>query len=170
MIFLFFLCTQYFRTKAIKERWISSVGPCLNDPRWNTLNIQRENIDLENLVHHFSWFIKNACAYSLRRENSHLTMLVNETGIPFITSDQPVINIKADYRNLSIETTELIFYYPIAPNVAITVNDENSDDKIKLNSQQVDEYNCAIINSSYQNIFANRVDILKRYKIIRSSP
>lgn len=31
--FIFFICTQYFRTKAIKERWISNFEPCLNLPQ-----------------------------------------------------------------------------------------------------------------------------------------
>jgi len=162
--FLFFLCTQYYRTKAAKERWISIVKPILDDPRWSAFNISKEDIDLENLVHHVFWFFINTCAYALRKMDSHLTILVNDTGTPFITSDQPVINLKANYQNLNEETNDLVFYYPISPNIAITVNDDNNNDKIMLNEQQVDVYNWAIVKSSYQNIFADRKDIFERYK------
>ena len=31
--FIHFVCTQYFRTKAIRERWIASFEPHLDDPR-----------------------------------------------------------------------------------------------------------------------------------------
>lgn len=162
--FLYFLCAQYFRTKAIKERWSSVFETCLQDPRWSALNIRRENIRPDNLSHHFFWQFQNSCAYSLRKRNAHLTILTNRTSIPFITSDQPLVNLKADYQNLSSTTKELIFYYPISPNVAITINDENSKDKIDLSEQQVDEYNRIIVNASYQNILANDIAVLKRYK------
>lgn len=75
--------------------------------------------------------------------------MINETDIPFITSDQPVINLCANYKQLGEGTKELVFYYPISPN---TINDENSQDKIMLNIEKVDEYNNAIVNASY-NIF-----------------
>ena len=161
--FIFFICTQYFRTKAIKERWISSFKPCLNNPNLGSMNIKGENIHLENLAHHFFWYIQNSCVYNLKKKNAHLTLLINETDIPFITSDQPVINICANYQQLSEETKELILYYPISPNIAITINDENLEDEIKLNVEKVDEYNNAIINASYQYIFADRLEVIERY-------
>lgn len=161
--FLYFVCIQYFRTKAIKERWITGFKPILNDPWWSNLGIPRERICLENLHSFFMWEFQTACAYGLRKTNAHLTILTNKTNVPFITSDQPVINLKADYLDLSKETTELIFYYPITPNIAITINDGNTKGKINLSLQEVDEYNNAIINSSYQNIFANNAEAIKRY-------
>lgn len=75
-----------------------------------------------------------------------------------------MVNLKADYQNLSSTTKELVFYYPISPNIAIAINDENSEDKIDLSEQQVDEYNRIIVNASYQNILANDIAVLKRYK------
>lgn len=161
--FIFFICTQYFRTKAIRERWISNLEPCLNHPQWNSLNIPRENIHLENLAHHFFWYIQSICAYNLKKKNAHLTLLINETDIPFLTSDQPVINICANYKQLDEETKELVLYYPISPKIAITINDENLENEIKLNVEKVDEYNSAIINASYQNIFADKLEVLERY-------
>nr|WP_254306755.1 DUF4238 domain-containing protein [Clostridium sp. 001] len=161
--FILFICIQYFRTKAIKERWISNFEPCLNLPYWNSLNIPRENIHLENLAHHFLGDIQNRIANSLRKKSAHLALLINETNISFITSDQPVINLCANYKQLSEETKKLVFYYPISPNIAITLNDENLQDKIKLNIEKVDEYNNAIINASYEYIIADRLEIIKRY-------
>jgi len=161
--FLFFVCTQYFRTKAVKERWILTMKPTLNNNSWKVLNVESENISLENLSHHVLWFVKSLCFYEFIKKNSHLTLLVNDTDTPFVTSDQPIINLKADYQNLSNEASELIFYYPISPTVAITVNDENRDNEIKLTKQQVDEYNWKMITSSHENIFANNIATLNRY-------
>lgn len=44
-----------------------------------------------------------------------MVLLILNTGIPLITCDQPVINLYADYNNLSEQGDELIFYYPIYP-------------------------------------------------------
>lgn len=164
--FLYFLCVQYFRTKAIRERWISNFEPSLNDPRWETLNIPRENIHLENLVHPFFWYTQNTVAFNLEKRNAHLTLLINETEIPFITSDQPVINLCGDYQKLNKETKELIFYYPISPNIAITINDNNLEDTINIGIDKVIEYNNSIAKSSYELIFANSKEVISKYSII----
>ncbi|PKM75380.1 MAG: hypothetical protein CVU92_01670 [Firmicutes bacterium HGW-Firmicutes-17] len=161
--FLFSICTQYFRTKAIKERWISNAGFILNELRSKNAKFNECNINLENITHHYFWYTKNACAYLLHKNNSHLTVLINETDIPFITSDQPVINLKADYQNLSEVSTELVFFYPISPNIAIAVNDDNIEKRLLITNEQVDEYNSAIIASSFQNIFSSSEDIFERY-------
>jgi hypothetical protein len=161
--FLYFVSIQYFRTKALKERWITNFKPALSHPQWNSLGIPKEHICLENLHSLFMWEFQNACAYGLRKKNAHLTILTNKTSIPFITSDQPVINLRADYQDLSNETTELVFYYPITPNIAITINDENTEDRANLSLQEVEYYNKAIVKSSHQNIFASNVEVINRY-------
>lgn len=161
--FLYFMSVQYFRTKAVKERWISNFRPSLDDPQWNSLGIPRENIRLEHLVPHFIWNFQNACAFHLRKTNAHLSVLINYTDTPFITSDQPVINLKADYGNLNSQATDLIFYYPISPSVAITVNDLNNVNKIVLSQQEVDDYNFYMIKASYQNIFSNNKETIEKY-------
>lgn len=161
--FLLFVSIQYFRTKAMKERWINNFKPALEHPDWHTLKIPKEKICLDNLHPHFMWQFQTACAYALRSRNAHLTLLVNATELPFITSDQPVINIEANYNNLDEETTELIFYYPISPNIAITINDKNIEDIMDLNIKKVDEFNRKILNSAYQNIFSNSKEILECY-------
>lgn len=161
--FLHFVSVQYFRTKAMKERWISNFTPALEHPSWHKLKIPKEKICLENLHPHFMWQFQTACAYALRCKNAHMTILVNTTEIPFITSDQPVINLEANYQNLDEETTNLIFYYPISPDIAITINDKNTDDVINLNIKKVDEYNKMILRSSYQNIFGNSKEVLEHY-------
>lgn len=163
--FLYFLCVQYFRTRAVKERWISNFEPCLNDSRWKSLNIPKENINLDNLAHPFFWYVQNSVAYELDKRNAHLTLLINETEMPFITSDQPVVNLCADYQQLDKETTELMFYYPISPNIAIIINDKNEEDEIKIDLEKVNEYNNAIIDASYQYIFSNRKEVFKKYLV-----
>lgn len=161
--FLYFISVQYFRTKAIKERWISNFEPALNHPQWNSLDIPKENIRLENLQPLFMWEFQNACAYTLRKTNAHLTILINNTQIPFITTDQPVINLKADYENIEATTTDLLFYYPLSPQIAITINDLNNENTLFLSQQEVDNYNRSMIKASYENIFSNSKEIIEGY-------
>ncbi len=161
--FIFFVCTQYFRTKAMTKRWISSFETSLKDLQCSKYGISIEKIQLENLVHHFFWEMKNRLSYYLRRNKAHLTILINETDIPFITSDQPVINLYANYEKLSEEIKEIMLYYPISPKVAILLNDKNTEERIKLDVDKVDYYNNMIANAQYQYIFANNADTIKRY-------
>lgn len=161
--FLYFLSIQYFRTKAMKERWITNCKPILENPILDTLGISKENIRLENLSPLFMWTFQDACAVNLRKTNAHLTLLINKTDTPFITSDQPVINLKANYSDLGSQLTELIFYYPISPNIAITVNDDNKKNKKDVLQEEVEEYNLSMVKASYQYIFGNKKEFIEKY-------
>lgn len=161
--FLYFVCVQYFRTKAVRERWIASFGHCLDDPRFSRLNIPRENINLENLLPHVIWDVQNMAAFTLRNKNAPLTLLVNKTKIPFITSDQPVINLCADYKKPEEEANGLIFYYPISPGVAILLNGKDTQNEVCLTEDKVDFYNKAIVQASYQCVFANKREVIEQY-------
>lgn len=63
----------------------------------------------------------------------------------------------------SEQVEELIFYYPISPKIAITVNDKNNTDRIELEIEEVDKYNKAMVKASYESIFANDENVIKRY-------
>ena len=45
--FLNFLCSQYYRTKAMKKRWESGMSAALNEEICNGLKINKDNIRLE---------------------------------------------------------------------------------------------------------------------------
>lgn len=66
-------------------------------------------------------------------------------------------------KKLEEETKELVFYYPISPNIAITVNDENCVDKIELSEGDVEKYNRIIIDASYELIIADNKSVLEKY-------
>ena len=103
-------------------------------------------------------------AFTLRKKDAPLSLLVNKTDIPFITSDQPVINLYADYQKPEEEPNGLTFYYPISPDVAILLNSEDTQNKVYLTREQVDYYNRTIIQASYQCIFANKREVIERYR------
>lgn len=94
-------------------------------------------------------------ADKLYDKNAHLTLLHNKTDLPFITTDQPIINLVSDYQDPTDEVDDLIYYYPISTNLAITINDNNTCDSIDLTKKEVDEYNKALIAASYECVFSN---------------
>ena len=94
-----------------------------------------------------------------RRRHEHQR---NE-GNPFLTSDQPVINLKADYHTVTEEIDGIVFYYPITPNLAILVNSDYLNDEYNVTETEVDKYNRAVIAASNEFIFSNTVTAIKRY-------
>lgn len=107
--FLNYLCTQYMRTKGIKERSIA---------------LTRENggSDLSRiwniLIHVFSTNI--GAGLFLERKRRKLVLLRNHTDVPFITGDQPAINLKA---NGPEPPEDLSIYYPISPQLALVLGE-----------------------------------------------
>ena len=52
------------------------------------------------------------------RGKHRLVLLNNQTGIPFVTGDQPIINLHATFGKVPPESLE--FYYPISPTRAMS--------------------------------------------------
>lgn len=160
--FLYLLSLQHFRTKAARERLIS-IGKNLSGSKeeFASLVINKDNLRMDHLSYHLFWFAEAMVADVLYEKNAHLTLLINNTETPFVTTDQPIINLLADYQDSTDEVTNMVYYYPISPKIAITVNDSNIDDKLDLLKEQVEKYNQKLINASYEFIFADNEKVLR---------
>lgn len=159
--FVNFVCMQYYRTVVMKN----NILPVLEEAeeKFVSRDFPQGCLHAENLVIPMLWIISARCSDAIMK--FPLTLLVNKTGVPFITSDQPVINTKADYRNLTEPTKELVFYYPISPSVAILLNDEGGEKKKELtNAEEVNKYNDLIVRASNKMIFSSDSTVLERYK------
>lgn len=162
--FLYFVSVQYFRTKAMRDRWVSNFRSMMGHPGWEQLGISVDNVDPENMAAHVFWVFQGLMAFNLRKRDVPLSLLLNETDLPFVTSDQPIINLKADYQKLDEMAEDLIFYYPISPHTAIILNDHMLPRKVRLAENQVEIYNRALIRASHESVFANRQDLLTHYQ------
>lgn len=159
---------HYFRTKAQKQRWVQRMKNVFEQEEFDVgffkaLNIEKANVKIENLTHYFFWSLQTKLAIALKAKDAHITVLKNSTDVPFITSDQPVINMFSDYTGKTGTSGKLLLYYPISPVLAITINDNNSVNIIKASLADVDEYNKAIIAASSEFVFANTDTVFKRY-------
>ena len=160
--FINYLCIQYFRTRKIKDVLINTIEEAKKHPKWSTLNICMENIHAEHLIHMFTWEFQYGCAYHLLAHDTHMTLLINSSRQNFLTSDQPVINLEANY-SVAEDTKELVFYYPISPRVAITVNDRNIEDEMLVEEARVHDYNNKLITASYRNLYSLNEDDFNYY-------
>ena len=173
---------HYFRTKKNRDilqknfQNIFSDAALMKKFQEFQPNINPTNIRPESIKHLIFWDWQTALANSLYAKKACITLLVNETTTPFITSDQPLINLKADHENPQqlqklqpCEVKELLFYYPLSPRIAITIDADNSSEQINtinLQTKDVEEYNDKMVKASHEIIFANGKDILE--KIIES--
>lgn len=132
---LFTLCLQYFRTKD-KEEAIINAG--LKGEFENTINATR-------------WILANTLAYNIYCSKDYKIIFVeNNTAIPFITSDQPILNIYAgleDRKNVELQHEELEFYYPLNTQKALIVSFKE-------------------VYTNFQTIYATEIDV-KNYNILQ---
>lgn len=153
--FLRFLCTQHNRTKKMKDTMGVAFSTLKSNPIITnglfTQGINANNLCADNLTYYLFYIHQLDTAEKLYKNKANITLLVNNTKTPFITSDQPVIS------------TPTNLYYPISPQIAITISYREKCDKLLLNEQAVDVFNQRMLYSSYEYIFADRKDILERY-------
>lgn len=115
MAFTSFLGHQITRTKGFKEASLAAMAGT---------DIHEEVSNFENIWWMLSYMFGTNIARSLyfgRRVATH-TLLINNSSVPFTTSDQPVTNLKEDF---SIHDEGADFYYPISPTAAFVLSDSH---------------------------------------------
>lgn len=151
--FIHFICVQYMRTNNIKQSVLAGVK-----------SISQVNLDeIWNVVAHILATNMGWSLYSDRR-NLKLILLKNETEIKFITGDQPIINTYATDLPVSEPPTELEFYYPASPSLAVLLTNKGSyvkGEKVSLSSKDVEEFNTQIVKQSHSQIYSSSRNCLE---------
>lgn len=100
-------------------------------------------------------------ARNLIMAGSHPVLLTNETEIPFITSDQPVINTFAEIittEKRKLKYDELEFYYPLSPKRAVIQTEKkiyHGIDKRNVSTEEVKKYNQMIYSEADRFVYAS---------------
>jgi hypothetical protein len=150
--FAHFLAFQHFRTSGIRERTIARLK-------------ERVGLDISRCWPTLSHILASNVGLTifLDRKRSPLVLLENQTSMPFITSDQPTVNLLGANSG-DKGPDHLALYYPVSPRFAVLLDDPDVpcgfggnalsvDDVHKLNAQQV--------RMSHRQVFGSTRDAVK---------
>jgi hypothetical protein len=147
--FITYLSMQYFRTKNMQNKML------VGKEKYKTIRIDKIWNVMRNI------FATNVAGnIFIDRENWELVPLSNVTSIPFITGDQPVINI---YGKMGEKTEKVMFYYPIKPDFAILLKKKNDSYTLISDEDNVIFYNNKIVYYSDMQIFSNSLQMEKYF-------
>ena len=152
--FIHGLFVQYFRTKAVRER-----------------ALQKESVLFENMervwdVLSHIMAIEAGGSFFVDRRNFQIVVLDNDTQVPFITSDQPIINMLTDGKSFNVpERVE--FYYPLSPTQAMLYLERSTPTGKFNNPGSIDDahrYNQMMLDHSGLRVFSNSEEYLMLLK------
>jgi hypothetical protein len=151
--FLYALAVQFTRTKRTIEASVDLIGA-----DFNGCNVRRVTGALSPLM-------AMAVGHGLyiERDRFKLVLIDNDSDTPFITADQPIVNLQAGYTNKPPEKLEL--YYPLSPTKAMLLVEISSmRGGFPLTAVSVNNYNMMIAMNSYEQIFSNSEAYLNSIK------
>ncbi|MCR1344894.1 DUF4238 domain-containing protein [Acidithiobacillus ferrooxidans] len=145
--FLHFLSHQSFRTAKMRDGLSKIPNYILGHAPRRTANI------LNHIL------ATNVSVGLFRERNAYrIIFLTNDTLIPFVTGDQPVLNMLDPEASDNIE-----LYYPLSPNLAVIVTKDAArfpDRKRGVTTFEVERYNYAIYCNSEDQIYSSESNYL----------
>lgn len=102
----------------------------------------------------------------LNRVNIRPVLIENHSNMPFITSDQPIINTCAIELHLGETATGIELYYPLTPTLSLLLTDDPK--KIKKGVCIADEHDVVMYNKyiyikSGKQVYANEKQSLELF-------
>ena len=138
--FSFFVGCQYTRTKKMRDNLIKL-----------PLNISSD-ISKEKIAKVYSLFFADIIG-SWISSRSKIKLIVNDSDkCSFITTDQPIINVKANV-GYSVPVQQFELYYPISPKVALYLSESNEGVE-RVSENIVQEFNRLIFKHSSDQVYA----------------
>lgn len=143
--FIDYLSHQYFRTAKHRNSMLALPNPLPHDMgrTWP--------------VEAFIYATNLACSFAQRWRDYRIVLLRNRSEIPFITGDQPLINL----CGMQVEQVDL--YYPLTPDLAMIFTADRSHypgADLDLGPIAVESYNHRIYAKSDTQIYGNEPSYL----------
>jgi hypothetical protein len=150
--FLHAICVQYTRTKQVREATTKLSGKTFR------------GCDVQRMMSVLAPLMAMAVAQSLYidKEKFMVVLLENETDTPFITADQPVINLHHTLNGKPPLKFEM--YYPLSPTRAMLFVERGSQHDRLLGSVSINNYNVMMLKNSCEQVFSNSGDYLNSLK------
>lgn len=163
-LFIEYIAHQFTRTKAFRDKSLKSNSKTNTIPSIVT-----------DTASQCWWFLSYLFGVNLsfdlqtRRRDCILTLLVNDSETPFITSDQPVINIHPALlgeNKQQLAEHELDLYYPLSPTVAYVIGQSGQFPAgvTEVNQTNVHELNIRISKTANDIIISNCAESLRPYR------
>lgn len=156
--FNYFIATQYLRTNHMRQRLKQAFQDIPAKYAHFNFDINR----IWNVVTHIT---ATNLGFSLSRPEYHINifLLENNTDVPFVTGDQPLINLKSDPKSFEVPS-KLELYYPQTPEIALmfSMNDTISFSQ-NVSPCEVKKLNDLMVASSQEQVYANEENVLKQY-------
>jgi hypothetical protein len=148
------LAVQYLRTNHLKNSRLA-----MNDDKFALY------LRIANPLVHITATNVGFSLYS-GSERQEIMLVDNPTGTPFITADQPIINIASSPRATN-PPAGFELYYPLSPTKAMLLLDISS--KFHPGARSVTEdfvhvYNLNMAAHSYRQVFSNQPKVLEAIK------
>ena len=151
-----FLCIQYSRTNAMRVRFEDSMRE-----RPTVFSVVENAWPLLSIITGFQ------ICYGIMHNNPSFFYIENNTGEPFITGDQPLINSVGEDVDSEGLAKDLVFYYPLSPYSAIIIEFYKEEGRpihlISADKEFVEKYNSLIVQNANSFVFANDSSLLERY-------
>jgi hypothetical protein len=90
-------------------------------------------------------------------EHHRIVLLDNPTEIPFVTADQPLINLSARPRSFG-PPAKFELYYPISPTKAMMLLNRDSEHmprSLSMSAERVHHYNLLMAAHSFRQVYSN---------------
>ncbi len=164
--FCSYLGHQISRTKSFKEKAMDIIKM--------DKEIAKTYPVYSKLLEKNWWFISfmfgvniGASLYESRARDNHV-FISNNTGLPFVTSDNPIINVHSSLEGLSPgeAPTSADFYIPLSPKHAYMINNSSSYNHLSdsIDRDMVNKLNGLIYKKSYKTVFCSSDVVLKELK------
>lgn len=164
LVFTTYLGHQITRTRNFKVRCLAAVS--------------KNNPNLGKIIESSWWFFSYMFGVNLGQSlylNRHIdnhTLLVNNTNIGFITSDQPAINVHNCVKDEEFHTPESMdLFYPISPKYAFIITESHrfEDGLVEIDESNVIELNEKVAKNANMHIFSSNKKELNEYKSLVGS-
>jgi len=151
--FLYDLCVQFTRTKQVREAAVAQIGA------------EFRGCDVRRMMGALSHVLAMSFGQSLYadRDKFKLLLVDNNTRTPFITADQPIINLQGIHTGKPPEKLE--FFYPLSPTRAMFLLEASSKrGEFALSDVSVNSYNMTMIQNSFEQVFSDSQEYLDSIK------
>jgi hypothetical protein len=152
--FLYAICVQFTRTKRARDAAVSQIGT------------KYKGCDPERLWSVSSHIVAASVGQSLYAERKQFRLMVvdNSTDTPFITADQPIINLHAKATGKIPDKLE--FFYPLSPKKAMLLVETSNQRHIEPSPSPfaVNNYNVLMLRNAYEQVFSNSAEYLETIK------